>query len=51
MIESESENTIGDSTDTDDDIQIQIPSKEEVLAMRELVLEGMTDEEIERLTE
>lgn len=51
MIESESENTIEDSTDADDDIEIQIPSKEEVLAMRTLVLEGMTDEEVERLTE
>lgn len=28
-----------------------VPSKEEVIAMRETVLEGMSDEEIERLTE
>lgn len=33
------------------DAEICVPSKEEVLAMRETVLEGMSDEEIERLTE
>lgn len=49
--ESESENAIADTTATNDDTEIQVPSKEEVLAMRELVLEGMTDEETERLTE
>jgi hypothetical protein len=31
--------------------EIVVPSKEEVLAMRELVLEGMSEEDIERLTE
>lgn len=51
MTESESENAIADTTTTNDDTEIQVPSKEEVLAMRELVLEGMTDEETERLTE
>lgn len=51
MTESESENTIEDTTATNDDTEIQVPSKEEVLAMRELVLEGMTEEETERLTE
>lgn len=53
VAERESENTTEDSADADDDkeIQIQIPSKEEVLARRELVLEGMTAEEAERLTE
>lgn len=51
MTESESENAIADTTATNDDTEIQVPSKEEVLAMRELVLEGMTDEETERLTE
>ncbi len=30
---------------------IDIPSKEEILSMRELVLSGMTEDEIERLTE
>ncbi len=30
---------------------IDIPSKEEILSMRELVLAGMTEDEIERLTE
>ncbi len=38
-----------DSTETAG--EIHVPSKEEVLAMRELVLEGMSDEETERLTE
>lgn len=47
----ESENTIEDPAATDDDAEVYIPSKEEVLVMRELVLDGMTDEEIERLTE
>lgn len=32
-------------------VVMQAPSKEEVLAMREIVLEGMTEEEIARLTE
>lgn len=50
IIESESQTTTEDINSIDD-LEIQIPSKEEVLAMRELVLEGMTNEEIERLTE
>lgn len=37
--------------ETDSVTQICAPSKEEVFAMRDLVLEGMSDEEIERLTE
>lgn len=37
--------------ETDHAIKMLAPSKEEVFAMRELVLEGMSDEEIERLTE
>lgn len=51
LIGSESENNIKDTTVTVNDTEIQVPSKEKVLAMRELVLEGMTEEEIERLTE
>ena len=31
--------------------EVSVPTKEEVLAMREQVLEGMSEEEIERLTE
>lgn len=50
IIESESQTTTEDINSIDD-LEIQIPSKEEVLAMRELVLEGMTNEDIERLTE
>lgn len=50
MIESESEDATED-TEADADIENHVPSKEEVLAMRELVLEGMTNEEMERLTE
>lgn len=38
-------------TETDAPTEIYIPSKEEVLAMREQVLEGMSQEEIDRLTE
>lgn len=43
---------IAEDTDkTDEATPKQMPSKEEVLAMRELVLEGMSDEETDRLTE
>jgi len=40
-----------DVTEEDDSNEIYVPSKEEVLAMREIVLEGMSEEEIDRLTE
>ena len=38
-------------TESQDTPEVHIPTKEEVLAMREQVLEGMSEEEIERLTE
>ncbi len=51
-IEDISQNsTEEDVTGEDDSDEISVPSKEEVLAMREIVLEGMSEEEIERLTE
>lgn len=47
-----SENSISeDSMVTEEVAELHVPSKEEVLAMRETVLDGMTEEEIERLTE
>lgn len=46
-----SESIAEDNSEEDSVTDIHIPSKEEVLAMRELVLEGMSDEEKERLTE
>ncbi len=49
--ESVSENGTKDNSETDDTAEIQTPSKEEILAMRETALEGMSDEEIKRLTE
>lgn len=49
--ETISENVTEDNTEKDDVAEVLAPSKEEVLAMRETVLEGMSDEEIERLTE
>ncbi|MGN0402938.1 MAG: hypothetical protein ACI4HQ_11880 [Acetatifactor sp.] len=51
MVEYVSESITDDKMETDDVTEIHIPSKEEVLAMRETVLEGMSDEETERLTE
>ncbi len=45
--ESSEENSNTDNSDA----SILAPSKEEVLAMRAVALEGMTEEEIERLTE
>lgn len=45
------ESTVEESVETDDVTEIPVPSKEEVLAMREKVLEGMSQEKIERLTE
>lgn len=51
MTEQESESTMEDNDEPDDAAEISAPSKAEVLTMRELVLEGMTDDEIERLTE
>lgn len=50
-VENESENTAEDNIKTDDDTELHIPSKDEILAMRETVLEGMSKEEIDRLTE
>ena len=49
--ESVSESITEDNIEIDEAIEIHVPSKEEVLAMREHVLEGMSDEEIDRLTE
>ncbi len=40
------ENVLENNNDT-----IQVPSKEEVVAMRKIVLEGMSEEEVDRLTE
>ena len=42
--ESISESFTEDRVETEDNIDDYIPTKEEVLAMRELVLEGMSDE-------
>jgi hypothetical protein len=52
-IESVTENSVedNDSIEINDATEIVVPSKEEVLAMRELVLDGMSDDEKERLTE
>jgi hypothetical protein len=52
-VESVTEDIItdNDSTEITDVTEIVVPSKEEVLAMRELVLEGMSEDDIERLTE
>ena len=43
-----SESITEDNIEIDEAIEIHVPSKEEVLAMREHVLEGMSDEEIDR---
>lgn len=51
IVKNESENIAEDNIKTDDDTELHIPSKDEVLAMREIVLEGMSKEEIDRLTE
>lgn len=45
------ENHIEGTAEKDDAAEMYVPSKEEVQNLREHVLEGMTDEEIERLTE
>lgn len=46
------ENAVQKDTEIKGSVTVtQIPSKEDVLAMRKIVLEGMSDEEIERLTE
>lgn len=45
------ENSTEETVEKNDSAETHIPFKEEVEAMRELVLEGMSDEEIERLTE
>jgi hypothetical protein len=52
-IESTTENSVedNDSIEINDTTEIFVPSKEEVLAMRELVLDGMSDDEKKRLTE
>jgi hypothetical protein len=52
-VESVTEDIItdNDSTEITDVTEIVVPSKEEVIAMRELVLEGMSEEDTERLTE
>lgn len=51
LIESTEDHSPEDIAESDDATKIHIPSKEEVFAMRELVLEGMSDAEIDRLTE
>lgn len=45
------ESTAPDAAQAEESALMQKPSKDEVLAARELALEGMTDEEIDRLTE
>lgn len=49
--EDGSENTTVDNLRQKDADPIEAPSKEQILAMRETVLEGMTEEETMRLTE
>ena len=49
--EEETVNTAEDAIENNDVIELHTPSKEDVLAMRETVLEGMSEEEIDRLTE
>lgn len=49
--ENVSENTTEDKMEQDDAAKIEIPSKEKVIATRKTALEGMSDDEIERLTE
>ena len=49
--DNESVNMTENIVETEDTEEVHIPSKEEVLAMREKVLEGMSQEEIDRLTE
>ena len=44
-------NRVSENETTQTDGEIVAPTKEEVLAMRALVLEGMSEKEIERLTE
>jgi anti-sigma28 factor (negative regulator of flagellin synthesis) len=48
---SEESDSSTENEPQDKEEHIDIPSKEEVLSMRELVLEGMNEDEIERLTE
>ena len=49
---SEESNSNEEAGNTDKNVENSVPpSKEEVIAMRAVVLEGMTEEEIERLTE
>lgn len=43
--------TVEGHIDTAQITEVSAPSKEEILAMRKIVLEGMTEEEVERLTE
>lgn len=45
------ENNMAEKTEEAEEAEPQTPSGEEVLAMRETVLEGMSQEEVERLTE
>lgn len=51
-IESALQEEIGENMESENEFeQVYVPSKEEVLAMRAIVLEGMSEEEIDRLTE
>lgn len=43
--------SVEDDVEAGNGTEIRVPSKEEVFSMRELVLEGMSNEEIDRLTE
>ncbi len=49
--QTDAENVTQEEIEEEDTSEITTPSKEEVFNMRETVLEGMSDEEIERLTE
>lgn len=49
--EREYVNISEDCGETAETAELHVPSKEEVFAMREIVLDGMSEEEIERLTE
>ena len=50
-INEEKQDSADDETESQDTAEVHIPTKAEVYAMREQVLEGMSEEEIERLTE
>ena len=47
----EKQDSVDDETESQNTAEVHIPTKEEVFVMREQALEGMSEEEIERLTE